>query len=316
MARQVQEFTDKIEEQLTKVGAGTERIQVWAQLESKLMVSVRWAQDVRPQHTRGQMIKYVAHLAKAFQLPNETVFTATTLLDLAFLRVGHAGAGAQLPELVFAMVRMLHKMDNTSWTIQCADFMQQTSDAAEQLCSQGEVNNKGDITMEDLVKAEATLASTLQWQFDVPSMQQWLQLYVTRLAQIYPITTEHLKWVYQKAIGFAELIVFKHITYKDILPQEVAQGLFCTGLVVAGIVPVVSLCPSGGNTSSWEAHWQNCLMWPGMPLPSTPSLIHAEIGACLLQLLTETPISVLQYATVRSVHLVWNSVPDLHFSSV
>jgi len=254
------------------------------------------------------MIKYVADVAKAADLPRDTVFTATALLDLACLRMGHAGAEA-LPELSFAMVRMLHKMDNRSWTIQCADFMQKTNDFAEQLCSQGDISTKANIAMESLVKAEATLASTLQWQFNVPSLQQWLLLYVTRLAEVDPRTTEHLEWVYKRTISFAELIVFKHITYKEILPQEVAQGLFCTGLVVTGIVPVVSLCPAGGNTSAWEARWQNCHMWPGMPVPSTPSLTHANIGACLLQLVTGAPINVLQCATLQSTYLVWTSVP-------
>jgi len=303
-----------MEERLSKVGAGTERIKVCAQLERSLMWSVRQAQDELPQHTRGQMIEYIARLAKAVRLPSDTVFTAAALLDLACLRLGPAVARTQLPELSSAMVRLLHKMDIAHRTLCGADLVHKASEFAEQLCSQGDSNTKVNITMNDLVNAEATLASALQWQFHVPSLQQWIQMFVTRLAEFYPRATPRLEWTYQTSIGFAERIVLKQITYKAVAPQEIALGLFCTGLVLAGIVPVGSLCPGGDDEAVWEAQWRNQQMWPGIPVPSTPSLIQTQLGASLLQVVTENPIHVLQGATLRSIRLVWASVLTLELA--
>jgi len=305
-AQLVQRLMEETEEQLAKVNADNERIQIWAQLEEKMVWSVRQAQDVLPPHIRVQTIEYVANLATEVCLPCETVFSTIGLLDLALLRMGYAAAGAQLPELSSAMVCVSKKMENVNCSqIHSCDLVQKAREFAQQLRSQGEMNSRLNIAMEDIGKAERTLASTLGWQFNVPSIQQWLQLFVDRIADMYPRTGHILDWVYQMGVHFAKQIAFKLILYKQAFPQEVAQGLFCTGLVLAGIVPVETLCPAGVDEDAWKAKWRNQQVWPGRAAPNATPLVPAEIGGPFLELVTHTSVQVLQNATVRSISLIW-----------
>jgi len=293
---------EEMEERLEQEGADTLHMQIWAQLESKLMKNAHGVLDVFPKHIRGQTITYVARLAEEVALPKDKVFTAAALFDLACFRIGHSSARTQLPELSSALVQILMKMDNVTRAMSSPAFAQRARNFAGQLHSQGDVNTKLDISVEDIGKAEQILASALQWQFNIPSLQQWLQLLVTRLAELFPRATQHVKWVHQMTMLFAQQIVMKHITYKDVFPQDTAQGLFCTGLVLAQVVPVECICPAG------EVQWRTRQVWPGMVAPDTPCLVPTDIAARLLELVTDSPIRVLQCATKRSIELVWASV--------
>jgi len=305
-AQLVQQSAEETMEQLAEVSADTERLQIWRQLEEKMVRSVRQAQDVLPQHIRVQTIEYVVHLATEVCLPCETIFSTIALLDLALLRMGYATAGTQLPELSSAMVCVSKKMENVDGTqIRSCDLVQKTREFAQQLRSQGEMNSRLEIAMEDIGNAELTLAATLQWQFNVPSIHQWLNLLVDRIAVIFPRATDISDWLYQKCIVFAQQIAFKHILYKRAFPQEVAQGLFCTGLALAGIVPVETLCPAGLDEDVWKAQWQNQQVWPGTAATNAMSLIPAEIAGPFLELVTHTSVQVLQTATLRSIAMIW-----------
>jgi len=297
---------EEMEEQLAELGADNERIQIWAQLEEQIVWSVRQAQDLLPQHTRAQTVKYVSNLATEVCLPCETVFSTIALLDLALLRMGYTTAGTQLPELSSAMVCVSKKMENVNCNqMHCCDLVQKTREFAQQLRSQCEMNSRLDIAMEDIGNAERTLASTLRWQFNVPSIQQWLQLFVDRIVAIFPRTGHILDWVYQMGIHLAKQIAFKHILYKQAFPQQVAQGLFCTGLVLAGIVPVETLCPADVDEDAWKAKWRNQQVWPGRAAPNATPLVPAEIGGPFLELVTHTSVQVLQIATLRSICMIW-----------
>jgi len=305
-AQLVQQSAEETMEQLAEVSADTERLQIWRQLEEKMVRSVRQAQDVLPQHIRVQTIEYVVNLATEVCLPCETIFSTIALLDLAFLRMGYATAGTQLPELSSAMVCVSKKMESASCSqIYSRDLVQRTRELAQQLRPQSEIHSKLDIAMEDIGNAERTLASTLRWQFNVPSIQQWLQLFVDRIAEIYPRTRHILDWVHQMGVHLAKQIAFKHILYKQAFPQQVAQGLFCTGLVLAGIVPVEILCPTGMDEDAWKAKWRNQQVWPGTSAPNAAPLVPPEVGRPFLELVTHTSIQVLQIATVRSISMIW-----------
>jgi len=293
---------EEMEERLEQEGADTLRMQIWAQLESKLMKNAHGVLDVFPKHIRGQTITYVARLAEEVALPKDKVFTAAALFDLACFRIRPSVARTQLPELSTALVQMLMKMDSVTRAMSSPAFVQRARNFAGQLHSQGDMNSKLDIAMEDISKAERTLASALQWQLNIPSLQQWLQLLVTRLAELYPRASQHVKWVHQMTMLVAQQIVMKHITYKDVFPQETAQGLFCTGLVLARVVPVGCICPLG------EIQWRTRPVWPGMIVPDTPCLVPNDVAARLLELVTDSPIRVLQCATKRSIELVSASV--------
>jgi len=310
MANQlVPKLTEQMEERLEHKGADSLRMQIWTHLENKLMKNGYEVQDVLPKQTRGQTITYFAQLAEEVRLPGDKVFNAAALFDLACFRMGHSVAKKQLPELSSALVRMLMKMDSATCAMSCSHFVRRARDFAELLHSQGDMNTKLDIAMEDISKAEQTLAAALQWQFNIPSVQQWLQLLVTRLEELYPRATQHLEWVHRMTMLFAQQIVFNHTTYKEVFPQETAQGLFCTGLLLAGVLPVESFCPTGADKALWEVQWRNMQVWPGMVVPSsTQSLVAAEIAVHLVELVTNSPIQVLQTAIQRSIRLVWASV--------
>jgi len=273
---------------------------------NRRLCGVCHAQDELPQHIRVQTIEYIASLTKEVGLQCETVFTTVTLLDLALLRMGVAVAETQLPQLSSAMACMSKKMESVGCRIRSRELVQKARDFAIQLRSQGDMNNTIDIAMGDVGNAERMLAATLQWQFSIPSIQQWLKLYVSRVSVIYPRTRDDLDWVYKTGIHVAKKIVFKHMMYKEAFPQQVAQGLFSTGLVLAGIVPVETLCPAGMDQDAWKAKWQNEEVWPGMTVASNATfLVPAAIGRPFLELATHTSIEVLQNATVRSILLIW-----------
>jgi len=306
-------LTEEIEDRLEQLGADTARIQVWTMLERNLLKSVREAHDVLPERTRGDILTYVSGLAHVVAIPEDKVFTAAALFDLAFLRMGHADAKTKLPELSCAVINVMRKIDDASYDTRGTDLVQRTCVFAKQLRSKGDANTNIDIAMEDIVKAERALLSALQWQIDIPSLQQWLQLLVNRFAVLCPWTTQRLKWVHSVTFQYGKCIVLKQVTYKQVCPQEVAHGLFCTGLVLAGIVPIESLCPVGVDKVLWEARWRNRQVWPGMQARSAAYLVPTDVATCLLELVMDAPIKDLQDATEESIGLVWASV-NLHSS--
>jgi len=285
------------------VGAGTARLHEWAELESKLVRSVCLAQDVLPKHIRVDIVMYIAGLADVARLPKDKMFTALALLDLACLRLGHAAAGAKLLELSCALVNVLKKTDSARYVCPGSEFMQRARGFAES-CSNGDMHTNLGITMQGISKAEWTLMSALQWQTRIPSLQQWLQLFVTRFTVLCPHITQHLEWLHQMTIHYARQIAFKQVTYKELCPRDVAQGLFCTGLALARILPIDSFCPAGVDKASWEAQVRSLQVWPGGQAPRAPSLVPTEVATCFLQLTTDTPMKDLQSATQRSICFV------------
>jgi len=301
-------LTEEMEDRLEQLGADTARIQVWAELEKKLVKSVREAQHVLPEGTRGDIFSYFTGLADVVAFPEDKVFTAAILFDLAFLRMGHAAAKTKLPELSCAVINVVKKIDDESYDIRGTHLVQRTRGLAEQLRSKGDMNTKHDIALEDIVKAERALLSALQWQLNFPSLQQWLQVFVDRFVVLCPSTEQHLQWVHRVTVEYGKRIVLKQVTYKEACPQEVAHGLFCTGLVLAGVVPIESLCPIGMDKFLWETQWQNTQVWPGMQARSAAYLVPTDVATCLLELVMDAPIKDLQDATEESIGLVWASV--------
>jgi len=168
-------------------------------------------------------------------IPEDKVFTAAALFDLAFLRMGHADAKTKLPELSCAVINVMRKIDDASYDTRGTDLVQRTCVFAKQLRSKGDANTNIDIAMEDIVKAERALLSALQWQIDIPSLQQWLQLLVNRFAVLCPWTTQRLKWVHSVTFQYGKCIVLKQVTYKQVCPHRLHTACFAQALCWQGL---------------------------------------------------------------------------------
>jgi len=144
----------------------------------------------------------------------------------------------------------------------------------------------------------------LRWQVNVPSIETWLSVFCTRLmlmsdTALFPC----LQWVQWFCTMHAEPFVLLRPACPTLTPRSAAQGLLCTGLLAAGLVPLDSMTPTELEVEAWDTIFQQLqpqetqgLMWPGL-------VDHLETATC-------SDIATLQNDLAMVLTLLVQAVPQ------
>lgn len=113
-----------------------------------------------------------------------------------------------------------------------------------------------DVTEEQVGTQEKCVMRSLKWILHVPTIDTWLSAFWMRLhvftnghfdQQLQSLYSQQSKLSVQMALRWFTL---GHAVTSDLPPQTIASGVFCQGLVRAGLLPPEVLQGSG---PSWQA---------------------------------------------------------------
>lgn len=241
-------------------GVSDELLEAWTAREKKALSPPSRGGacgDALPPLLRHTALSFLCFNAKPATQGSEGVsfFEATQLLDVFHLKTSDHPNAAQLniqnlPMTCAAILSLLQKMDVI------------TAEPVDPFCAEGicifanhlkslgyhMVNDQ--VTCEMINDEELRVLQAIQWQLKVPTVESWLNTFVTRLS-VLSHGLLSLKEVWQQCLCGAQVVTMQQALTMDRPPRKLAVGFLGIGLAGAQLLPVEALRPTKLSSAQW-----------------------------------------------------------------
>jgi len=204
-----------------------------------------------PLAVRHAVLRFMQHLVeKVVRLELSSWFDAVLIFDLCYQK----GKIAQeaIPVTCVAIVAMLRKADTAQELVDMTGMAFEASTLAEYLGSLG-LHMGAEVSARDVVEREQELLQILEWRINFTSVQKWLRSTCDRFNIISRGgLAQSLEWVFQQGTSSAASYLQGVSSCERWRPQQMANGLFCIGLIAARLLPLESMRPTEVAPQEWE----------------------------------------------------------------
>lgn len=297
---------------LSKGGVPCEALVAWAAIEAKVLRPTRRAseasggkcsscgstssrrsvgEELMPLQARDAVVRFLMHLVEHLGMAPSTWFDAVLLLDVYQLRV-NVGLEA-IPAACAAVVALLRKSDSAKIRVNVASLAAEASQLALWLHNLGFLAEV-EVVAETVRAQELAILAALDWRVGVVSVEAWL----TSLRARFGIVTSGrvaptVDWVLQKSIFSARAFLHGKSSCASLSPRQMANGLFCLGLVAARLLPLDALRRDKVEAKEWEKLFVDS-QWHGAVEPCALPDEHLWHMLDTLEVATGCSLSVLK----------------------
>mmetsp|Transcript_20284 Transcript_20284/g.36205 ORF Transcript_20284/g.36205 Transcript_20284/m.36205 type:complete len:390 (+) Transcript_20284:58-1227(+) len=257
--------TEEMLDLFDRYGVSTEYLQLRKQEEIQVMTPSPNTpgqrlpqQDAQWLRSRAFAAHWMIETCRQKNIKSNCWHSAVMLLDAYSMKTGF---GPQmLPAVSMCLVRLVNKYDRSAFIPDHCGYLPYAQELSRNFAKQG-VPNMTTITDQLLRETEMHILRVLDWNLDIPTVDQWLTMYTTRFNIISKFVYEkHISMVEQQSMHFVgELIKGEALTLQ--LPaRELALGLFCYGLVSVGLLTVDRLQPTEAPGRGSAVNAGNCAL--------------------------------------------------------
>lgn len=268
---------DDIIDELSRLGASCELLTQYAREEALLLD--QFAQGggpavIIPQEVREVALRVLHMMTNSAGLDaSRGWFDAVLLVDAYCTAPNKSAANvlASMPSTCAAAVALLRKADASGSGIKAANVAQIASKAATCFQSAGFAVETA-VTVKEMLNQEQGLLQALQWRVGRPNVGSWLTLLCNRMNIFSRWTCKPtLEWILTSCLASASTLVLRRVTYAQMAPKTMANGLFCVFLTVAGMIPLEALKPARIRLEDWQELYVEgqCQALPTYNLPET-----------------------------------------------
>jgi hypothetical protein len=204
-----------------------------------------------PLAIRHAVLRFMQHLVELVRLELSSWFDAVLIFDLCYQK----GKIAQeaIPVTCVAIVAMLRKADTATELVDMTGMAFEASTLADYLGSLGLPRMDAEVSARDVVEREQELLQILEWRINVTSVHKWLRSTCDRFNIISRGgLAQSLEWVFQQGTSSAASYLQAVSSCERWRPQQMANGLFCIGLIAARLLPLESMRPTEVAAQEWE----------------------------------------------------------------
>lgn len=229
----------------------------WSSMEAKELRILSAVQSSKTtsitSEVREAALRFLHALAETLGLKQNGWLDCVLLFDRYCISNGGNLCSAEcLPELCVAIATIVKKNDSNS-SINVVDLSKLATQYAHWLAGMGFTKGARSIDKEDVASQEKIVLTALDWSVTIPSVHSWMGLLCKRFDILTRgMSSAALDWIYSQSITSAGMLVLHQIAFSGMTPREMANGLFCTFLSAAAIVPAEAFRPSKLTQRQWE----------------------------------------------------------------
>eukprot|EP00928_Gymnodinium_smaydae_P023645 TRINITY_DN19435_c0_g2_i1.p1 TRINITY_DN19435_c0_g2~~TRINITY_DN19435_c0_g2_i1.p1 ORF type:complete len:562 (+),score=143.29 TRINITY_DN19435_c0_g2_i1:40-1725(+) len=239
-------------------------------------------------HLRSVAMQLMGTLFSSYGLEVRIFYEAALIFD-AFLSTTRGKAELSpesLPNICFAIVRLLDKLDNCRFPRTVTLGLDPVVAACQAFSARLPGCFLGRVTEQQVTSQERAVLNAISWDLPKSSTYSWLSSMGNRMMIISRgAFAPSLAWVWRWTTMWAHTLTLNlpvsSASAAALAPVRVARGLFCIGLILAGVSPprifkhaeeddaawverLRSFSPTGSNTmisndNFPEGHWQSLL---------------------------------------------------------
>lgn len=260
---------DELIDELDEHGVPWELLTGWAAMEAKEMKILAMAkgQPQIPEQVREAALRFLHALAGTLRLKTSGWLDAALLFDRYCLSSSGMIRTESLPELCVAIATIVKKNDDSgnrrraargtgtrrSSVIDTVALSQLATQYGHWLSGMGFSSGAHSVDEEDIFSQEKNVLTALDWSIGVPSVQAWIGALCRRFDVLtVRMQSATLEWIKSQGITSAGMLVLNQVAFASMTPRAMANGLFCTFLIVAATLPAEALQPAELTEREWE----------------------------------------------------------------
>lgn len=302
---------EELVDELDQNAVSSELLSGWAEMEAKemrVLATTMPLQQPLPQPVREAALRFLHALAETLHIKQHGWLDTVLLFD----RYCSSNQGSvalhigSLPELCVAIAVIVKKVESSSSVIKVVALANLATQYAQWLAGMGFTSGAHCVLEEHVARQESVVINALDWRVTSPSVHMWLGVLCRRFDILTRgMSTATLDWVNSQGITSAGMLVMHQVAFVRMSPRTMANGLFCTFLAVAAIVPAESLRPAKLSEREWEALLSESQCQGARPLGGGRPASQSLLG--LLQVVAGCALPELQADT----HAVLSAMRDI-----
>ena len=245
-------LTAEIEEDLHRRGASTEMLELLKEIDADLQLPAAPAGQLGGE-IRAKALRCISHMLQGCSSGHCSWFQAALLLDR--LTASNDYRLEQLPLACVCVARLVIKCACSVATPLTSESPQMhmikefsTWLESTQDCLASEVSNRA------LNLHEKTVLKALDWQAEVPCVEQWCRIYFTRFGRLAGREYQApLQQMHGTALMFARAVVMCVPASAELSHGKLATGLFSLSFVYSSLLPMALLKPETMADAEWSA---------------------------------------------------------------
>eukprot|EP00927_Polykrikos_kofoidii_P055869 TRINITY_DN50057_c0_g1_i1.p1 TRINITY_DN50057_c0_g1~~TRINITY_DN50057_c0_g1_i1.p1 ORF type:complete len:330 (+),score=42.72 TRINITY_DN50057_c0_g1_i1:145-1134(+) len=206
--------------------------------------------ETLPVQGRDVVVRFLCHLVATAGLETSSWFDAVLLFDA--YRVCGCVSLEVIPAACSAVVSLLVKQSTAACGAKMETFALEASQLARWLHSAG-IPSVAEVHARDVRAQEHAIVAALNWRLNLTPVNAWLGAFRKRFC----IVTNGrvgpaIDWVVEKSTFSAGVFLHSTSSCGSLSPQEMANGLFCLGLVEARLLPLDAMRLDEFSPTDWE----------------------------------------------------------------
>lgn len=206
--------------------------------------------DILPPYGRDAVVRFLSHLLEVGGLDVSKWFDAVLLFD-AYLFTTCVRLEA-IPSACAAVVSLLVKRTKAASGTKLVKFAFEASQLARWLQSLG-IPTVAEVHASDVRAQEHAIATALDWRLNLTPVDAWLGAFRTRFSIVTGGRVEPaINWVVERSCFSAGAFLHSKSACAQLSPQQMANGLFCLGLVEARLLPLDAMRLDKFSPQEWD----------------------------------------------------------------